>query len=312
MLAGVTHQGSPGTGEGPPTTARLRAVLARAARVEIVEGPPDQTGSADLPRLVVTGGEIADLAQVLSIVDGGTGDRCLCIGWPTILIHDPSGRLIARWSLHHQTGLRGLGDCDADLQDGPALTAWLAERGLTGSQRVQAELAVQENKAEQRRIRWIHAAPAGLSHAAADVAEAPGDDLLAWSGRLREAEKRLVTHTRRHYPDAIERIRVLLAWAGIRSRESSGGSMWYDMAVLRQLLAEDADILLAALTVRPPDPAQLDGAAELFGSLEWTNAHGRKLPEPLKSVLIGHIEAIGTDAMRFRMDHGTYGAQRSV
>ncbi|MGW6708756.1 hypothetical protein ACWGDE_28225, partial [Streptomyces sp. NPDC054956] len=77
--------------------------------------------------------QIADLAQVLGIVDGGTGDQCLCNGWPTITVHGVEGELIACWTLHHQSGLRGIGDCDADLQDGPALTEWLAERGLTRS-----------------------------------------------------------------------------------------------------------------------------------------------------------------------------------
>ncbi|MFG2004014.1 hypothetical protein ACGFNU_33140 [Spirillospora sp. NPDC048911] len=71
-------------------------------------------------------------------MDGGTGDRCRCPGWPTILIHDAHDQLIDRWTLHHQESIRSLGDCDADLRDGPALTAWLAERGLTGSQRVAA------------------------------------------------------------------------------------------------------------------------------------------------------------------------------
>ncbi|MFJ3965661.1 winged helix-turn-helix domain-containing protein [Streptomyces sp. NPDC090036] len=54
---------------------------------------------------------------------------------------------------NHQTGIRGLGDCDADLRDGPALTEWLAEHGLTGSREAQAELAAEEAVAERRRAR---------------------------------------------------------------------------------------------------------------------------------------------------------------
>ncbi|MFI0446799.1 hypothetical protein [Actinomadura sp. 6N118] len=135
----MVDQGPAAMAEGRPTTARLQSVLNRAARVVLVEGSPDQVDSADLARTVVTGADIADLAGLLAIVDGGTGDRCRCSGWPTILIHDVHDELIACWTLHHQDSIRGVGDCDADLRDGPALTAWLAERGLTGSQQAKAE-----------------------------------------------------------------------------------------------------------------------------------------------------------------------------
>lgn len=298
--------------EDVPTTARVQDVLNRAAHVLIVEGPPDQVDSTDLRRLVVTGDEIADLARHLAIVDGGTGDRCRCNGWPTIMVHGPDGELTACWTLHHQTGLRGIGSCDADLRDGPALTEWLAQRGLTGSQDVQEMLAEEEAEAEQRRMRWIQAAPAGLADVAADVSRPPGRDDEAWSRQLDEAEGRLAALIRQHYPDAIERNRALLAWAGVRCRESTGGSMWYDMAVLRRIHAESPDLVLTALAARPPSPAQLDGASELFCTLEWTNAHDRQLPEPQRSMLIGHIQAVGTDTMRVRLSWGYYGAERTV
>lgn len=297
--------------ENVPTTAQVQDVLNRATHVVIVEGSPDEVDSIGLARLVVTGDKIADLARHLAIVDGGTGDNCRCRGWPTIMVHGAYGET-ACWTLHHQTGLRGIGNCDADLRDGPALTEWLARHGLTGSQRAQERLAEEEAEAEQRRMRWIQAAPAGLADAAADVSQPPGRDDEAWSRQLDDAEDRLAALVQQHYPDAIERIRALLAWAGIRSRESSGGSMWYDIAVLRQLHYESSDLVLAALAARPPSPAQLDGASELFGTLEWTKVHDRHLPEPQRSMLIGHIQAEGTDAMRRRLSWGYYGAERTV
>ncbi|MEV6212390.1 hypothetical protein [Kitasatospora sp. NPDC051914] len=290
--------------EGAPTTARLRRVLGRAKRVVIVDAAPQEADAPERARTVVTGDDIADLARVLAVVDGGTGDRCLCPGWPTIQVYGRFGRRIADWTLHHQTGLRGLGDCDADLQDGPALTEWLAERGLTGSREAQAQLAVEQEKQEQRRMRWIRAAPPGLAEAAAEVA--------VYSDDLGEAKAQLAALTRERYPEAAERILLLLAWAGVRSREPSGGSMWFDMAVLDQLLAEAPDLVLAALADRPPTPAQLDGAAELFCTFEWTKTHGRDLPEPVRSRLTAHIEADGTDPQRYRLEHGSYGAERTA
>ncbi|MGV9451599.1 hypothetical protein [Streptomyces sp. NPDC003635] len=304
----MIDNGTAARSEGAPTNARLRDVLSRAGHVVIVEAPPDEADFADRARTVVTGDDIADLARLLSIVDGGNGDRCRCGGWPTIRVHDADGRLIACWTLHHQSGLRGLGDCDADLRDGPALTEWLAERGLTRSREVQAELAVQATEAERRRMRWIQAAPAGLTDLAAEVAAPPDHDHEGWSRRLRQSEDRLAALLRRTYPDGIERVRVLLAWAGIASREPGGGQKWYDAVVQRRLLAEDPSLILAVSSERPLSRAQLDGAAELLASLPWTTAHGRQLPEPLRSMLLGHIQADGTDAMRFRARHGYYGA----
>ncbi|MFJ6368562.1 hypothetical protein ACIQK5_10340 [Streptomyces virginiae] len=297
--------------EDVPTTAQLQDILSRATSVVIVEGSPDEVDSIDVAQLVVTGDEIADLARHLAIVDGGTGDRCRCNGRPTIVVHGPDGET-ARWTLHHQIGLRGVGNCDADLRDGPALTEWLARRGLTGSREVQEGLAEEEAEAEQRRMRWIQAAPAGLADAAADVSRPPGRDDEVWSRQMDDAEDRLTALIQQHHPDAIERIRALLAWAGIGARELRGGSTWYDIATLRQLHNESPDLILDALAAPSPKPAQLDGASELFCTLEWTNAHGRQLPEPQRSMLIGHIQTDGTDAMRRRLSWGYYGAERTV
>ncbi|MEV5986276.1 hypothetical protein AB0L85_14800 [Streptomyces sp. NPDC052051] len=296
--------------EGAPTTARVREVLNRAGRVVIAEGSPDEVDSADVARIVVTGAEIAELARLLALVDGGTGDRCRCKGWPTIVVHDVEGGLLACWTLHHQSGLRGVGDCDADLRDGPALTEWLAERGLTRSREVQAMLAAQEAEADRRRLRWLQAAPAGLRDAAMAVSDPSRHDPKASSDRLRDAEARLAALVQERCPDGIERIRALLAWAGVPARESTGGLKWYDLAVQRQLLTEEHDLVLTALATRPPSPAQLDGAAELFSSHEWITAHGKELPEPVSSMVIEHIQAVGTDPMRFRMRHGYFGAER--
>lgn len=295
-------------GGGRPTTAKLRSVLERASRVVIAEAAPDEADSAEVSRIAVSGAEIAELGRLLAIVDGGTGDLCRCRGWPTILVYS-GDEIIARWTLHHQSGIRGVGNCDADLVDGPALSDWLAERGLTGSLDVQVELARERAEAEQRRIRWIQAAPAGLTKAAEAVARTQDGDHRSWSRYQDVARNRLAVQLRRRYPDTTERIRVLLAWAGLTAREPSGGLRWYDQAVEQQLLAEPSDATFAALTSPPPIPAHLDGAAQLFGSLEWTTKHGKQLPEPLKTMLTAHIRATGTDPMKTRLGWGYYGAK---
>lgn len=229
----------------------------------IIEASVDELDRPDAARIVVSGKEIAELTRLLAVVDGGTGDHCRCMGWPTILVSDAAGREIARWTLHHQTGIRGLGSCDADLRDGPGLTSWLADRGLTGSRKGQQMLAHQAAEHEARRVQWVKAAPPALAEAAE-----------AASRRETGAEERLADLVARRYPDAIERIRTLVAWAGFPPRHTTtmGGTPWYELAPHRMLLAEPTESIFNALTSASLTPSQLDGAAELFTSLEWTGS----------------------------------------
>jgi hypothetical protein len=278
-----------------PSTARLRGILASAAEVLIVEAGPDELDRADAARIVVTGDEIAGLARVLAVVDGGRRDRCLCLGWPTMVVSGADGREVARWTVHHQAYLRGFGDIDVELRDGPALTEWLAEHGLHGSRDVQLMLARQAVEHEARRVRWVTAAPAGLASLAEAVTRRDAD-----------AERQLAKLLARRIPDLVERIRTLTAWAGLPAREN-GGTFWYEFLPQQLLLAESTEAILGALMTAPLSPAQLDGAAELFTSFEWTRPLRAEVPESLRSQLITHVTATGTEPMRFRMRHG-YGA----
>ncbi|PJN29473.1 hypothetical protein CG736_02755 [Kitasatospora sp. CB02891] len=92
-----------------------------------------------------------------------------------------------------------------------------------------------------------------------------------------EAGARLAAQVQQGFPDRTERTRALPT--GASARAHTGGLTWYDRAVEQHLLAEEPDLVLAALTACPPGPAQLDGAAELFGSLGRTRTQGRQLPE---------------------------------
>jgi len=296
-----------GRGTGRPSTARLRKELRRAARVVVVEAAPCEVDRPGAARLELTGAGIAELADLLAVVDGGTGDVCRCPGWPTILLHGADGARFAEWSLHHGTDIRGIGDCDARLLHGAALDDWLAGHGLTGPREARERQAAEEALREGRRQRWLAAAPPELAAAAAEVARDSDDDLVAWSERQRRARTGFAGLARRHWPDRDERIRALLAWLALAGREETGGLRWYDLALQEQLLSEEPESVIAALTVRPPEPAHLDGAAELFCALEWVDARGKGLPEPLRSTLLAHIEACGTDPMRTRAGWGYYG-----
>lgn len=253
-----------------PTTALIERVLSRAAEVMIVETSPHELDRSDAARIVLRGEEITDLARPLAIVDGGTGSRCRCLGWPTILVLDAAGTQIACWTLHHQEALGGIGNCDADLRDGPSLTRWLADRGLTGSLEVQRMLAQHDADQELRRKSWVNAAPEGLRAAAESVSQSSG----------RDAETQLAELVVRHYPHAMVRVRVLLEWAGVSERHGDG-NWWYELAPQRMLLMESTESIFQALLVAPATALGLDGAAQLFTALEWTESRSAEIPEPL-------------------------------
>jgi hypothetical protein len=278
-----------------PSIKRLQGILSTAAEVLIVEAGPGELDRADAARTVVTGEEIAGLARVLAVVDGGIGDECLCDGRPTILAFGADGRELARWTVHHRRYLAGLGDSDAELRNGPALTEWLAEHGLTGSRDIQLMRERQDVEHEARRVRWVTAAPAGLGSLAEAVTREDDD-----------AERRLADLLARRIPDLVQRLRALTAWAGVPARET--GIYRYESLPQRLLLAEPTAATLDALMTAPLSPVQLDGASELFTCLEWTRPLRAAVPEPLRSQLIAHVTADGTEPMRFRMRHG-YGAE---
>jgi hypothetical protein len=77
------------------------------------------------------------------------------------------------------------------------------------------------------------------------------------------------------------------------------------------LLAEPTESIFNALISASLTPGQLDGAAELFTSLEWTRSRPADIPDSLRSLLIAHVTATGTDPMKFRMRDG-FGAKRIV
>lgn len=178
---------------------------------------------------------------------------------------------------------RGLGDSDAELRDGAALTEWLVAHGLTGSRDAQLGLAREEAAFEARRVRWVAAAPAGLGSLAAAVTR-----------REEDAEQRLADMVVRRLPGLTERIRTLTAWAGVPAREH--GLYCYESAPRGLLLTEPTEAILDALMVAPLSPVQLDGAADLFTCLEWTRPLRAEIPEPLRSQLIAHGTATGNRA----------------
>jgi hypothetical protein len=92
-----------------------------------------------------------------------------------------------------------------------------------------------------------------------------------------------------------------VAWAGFPPRQASG-TPWYELAPERMLLAEPTESIFEALMSAPLTPRQLDGAAELFTSMTWTRTPRADLPGPLRSSVIAHVTATGTDPMKFRLE----------
>ncbi|WP_027345692.1 hypothetical protein [Hamadaea tsunoensis] len=257
----------------------------------IIESPPDELDRPGAARTILTGTEIHELAALLDVVDGGARHLCRCLGSPTFLAINAQGKEIRRWTLHHQEWIRD-GGFDAPLLDASALIGWLAERGLSGSVRARQAIAAERARDEERRVRWVAAGPKVLMWA-----------VEAASRREPGAEDKLITLLREHHPDRAERIAMLLAWASLAAR-STDGTPWHELIPRRMLLAESDEALLAVVTGGPLTPSQLDGAADLFTSLEWTRPPRSAIPESLRMELIAHVVATGTEPMKFRMRHG--------
>ncbi len=140
-----------------PFNTAVRRILAGAAEVHVID-QLSVLNDPDAPRITVTGPEIAELTRLLA-VGGMSTTRYMGWGQPTVLVLGPGGEELARWDLHGQERLRGPENHEAWLLDGPALTTWLADRGLTGPREEQEEAARDEILREERRVQWVRAAP---------------------------------------------------------------------------------------------------------------------------------------------------------
>lgn len=160
----VNHAAGPLPQEEPPTNAAMRLALSLASEVAVVDVGMSGDPWGGTARFTVTGDEVAGLAQLLAIVDGGTGDRCRCWRGPALLLRGAAGERVAQWTLHlHQDGsIRGVGNCDAELRDGPGILHWLAGHGLSEPLEAERRRAHEAAGHEERRAGWVAAAPAGL------------------------------------------------------------------------------------------------------------------------------------------------------
>ncbi|MFD7734877.1 hypothetical protein ACFV6F_31410 [Kitasatospora phosalacinea] len=279
-----------------PTTAWLRAELGRAERVVVTDPDPSGVDGPGAARLELAGEQITELADLLGLVDGSAREICRCPGSPTITLYGADGEPFAKWGLH-QDWIRADGGFDVGLRDGRAFADWLAGRGLPGLRATLLQQEEADRRFEQRRQRWLAAAPERVAAAAVEAAREPGGP----EGRG-EAGDRMTALVREQWPDGAERIRALLAWFAVGAGAETGGLWRCDLVVQGQLLLEQPESVLAALAVRPPERAHLDGAVELFWAAEWAGPRVGALPEPLRSLLFGHIEAHGTEWMRRRAD----------
>lgn len=71
-----------------------------------------------------------------------------------------------------------------------------------------------------------------------------------------------------------------MAWAGFPPRHTTtmGGTPWYELAPERMLLTEPTESIFNALASASLTLGQLDGAAELFTSLQWAGSQRADIP----------------------------------
>jgi hypothetical protein len=229
--------------------------------------------------------EIAALAAALRTEPPSDSmEHCMCVG---TLVFDFEGPRPLVATLHHGENLRwGGADGDLALLDPGAVMDWLSARGM-GFVREEYEADRRSTEEiEARMRRWRAALPASMvpffEERWTSAEDEDYDDY--WS--------RLTAAIETELPDPIERARALLDLFG---NEADWWSMvtLYEMEAERLLLGFPLAVLLAAIG-DAPDERRREGAARLFSSVQFGRdraADRAELPEPLRRLLLAHVEA---------------------
>jgi hypothetical protein len=280
-------------GDGPnPTQSSLDALLAKVARVEV------RTVDGQLKEAVADRPSLEALAGALQVFDGPMG-HCMCAGDPHLWLFEPgSEQPAATLGVHHGTGLRWDGwGSDAELCDGYALLAWLAEHGAPEALREVEEDAQRGVDHAEQRARWGEACPASLQPRLAHMI---GEDSFEGfflpppgerPGWLDAAEACLTGEL----PAVEERVRALLTWYG--TVQAWTGFASHEELPLLFLRAYSTQQVVAALAGVELTGPLVDGAARLLAAAPAADREA--IPDALAATLVGYAFSAGDP---FRVD----------
>ncbi|MCE9581624.1 MAG: hypothetical protein K8T20_03810, partial [Planctomycetes bacterium] len=271
-----------------PTPESLKAVLAKATRVKVIEG--GMWGSRALGTVVRLDtsdpGDLFGLRDRLRI-DREPGGHCSCLGGHAMELYADT-KLIAVFGLHHGSGLRwDAWKDDARISSPDVFVSWMQAHGIPEpfEELRKNRHAVRVSVAAT--TKWEAAAPASLKPLLADAAR----------GTIGTTELLLALDA--GVADEPEKARQLLKWFG------STGGKWIgapaNQAVPETMLAKFRwQVLVEALMTDDgdikEDPALLEGAARFISGklfFEQRAADLGRFSKELKSRLLKHAKDSG-------------------
>lgn len=267
-----------------PTQAALDTIMDQVHAVRVFNGgcDGDTRFGSELLLETTEPTDLASLRVALRIVDGGDA-HCMCFGDPTFELLSAERSRVALLGLHHGVAIRWAGwKGDAALTDGALLLAWLAQRGVPQPLHEFEAQAARRRQHQRDEEQWLAAMPPALAPLWADAVDQFGSaDLAPLNAALVSA-----------WPSEHTRILALLAWFG------SGAGPWsgfpaYEQVAEALLLQYPTAHLVAAMESTPLKPAQLEGAARLFGGWEFRQQRPmglQDLPDAWKEALWNHVK----------------------
>jgi hypothetical protein len=205
--------------------------------------------------------------------------HCKCDGTPAIQLY-ANGEEIGLITNHHGILLRcNLWQSDASISDPERFLTWFDKRNIKAPRSEYERTSVSKKKARQHRQKWLAAMPPALKPHIYGLQAQWDPDLAPAQQALKEA-----------IPDQNERILALFSWFG------SGAGPWsgfpsYESIAEKLLMGYSTRQLLTAVEDRELTPAQMEGAARLFGGWEFSRERSselRLLPADLKRQLLEH------------------------
>jgi hypothetical protein len=245
----------------------------------------DQRGICVIPREGLAG-----VREALRIREGGPAFRCMCRGDLAIELFRGRKALPAI-GLHHGASIR-LEDwgSDAELADGRAFFAWLADHGAPGFLEAYEQSLALQKEAEAIRSKWLQAAPPEAREFIENIApEAlpPSQERSACEPVMRALEAA--------YPEALDRIARLFAWYGSGSGPWSGYPSYEHVADL--LLAQhDFHDVISAVAAGLDRPEAETGAARFIAIHARTRAERSlvsRIPEATRATLTARANETG-------------------
>jgi hypothetical protein len=295
----------------PVRSEELRDLIAQADKIAVYD-----YADVDNVKLLYssTNAKVISTLEAAMLVEPSPDEdrraRCLCTGYPEILVFRQNKELV-RFSFVQGTFVRAsIWTHEAHILDEEKVLRWFDARGMHRPRRESREQHAEEAVAEADEQRWMKAMPASVRPLWPQTIEArPFEGSMSifvpqgsaagsktpaeastYEREVRPEIQRLAAELAKEFPDPNQRIRVLFAWFG------SGNGAWtgypeYEGIVEELLLEYKTPELLAALDAASLSEPEQEGAARLFAGFAFKTLRltdNALLPAELKRLLLAH------------------------